>query len=80
MMSIKSFADGSLVWVKLSKKEPRIAGVVLASSDVSTMEHGYEVFKVELHRTARGFNGEKLVSKSIHPVPIQGYKLAKRLD
>lgn len=39
-MSIKRFSDGALVWVKLSTKEPRVAGVVLASSDVSTREHG----------------------------------------
>ncbi len=79
-MSIKRFEDGALVWVKLSAKEPRIAGVVLASSDVSTRENGYEIFKVELHRSARGFNGESITSKSIHPVPIQGYKLTKRVE
>lgn len=77
--TIKHFDDGALVWVRLSKRQT-YAGRVLASSNVSTMEHGYEVFKVELELETTDWTGSKSVHRWVHPEPVQGYKLSRRVE
>lgn len=77
-MSIKHFDNGAPVWVQLGKGQ-KFAGTVLASSDVSTMEHGYELFKVELQQEVTDLSGKTTVHKWTHPKPVQGYKLSKRV-
>ena len=75
---IKHFPDGALVWVKLGKNKT-YAGKVLASSNVSTAEHAYEIFQVELELTVPDWNGGRSVHRWVHPEPIQGYKLSRRI-
>jgi hypothetical protein len=74
---IKHFADGAPVWVQLGKGK-RYAGTVLASSNVSTAEHGYELFQVELEQEITDLAGQTRVHRWTHPKPVQGYKLSKR--
>jgi hypothetical protein len=77
-MSIKHFLTDSLVWVKF--KGEKIKGKVLDFSDISTREHGYEVYKVELEKSYTGLDGVTHTTRWIHPEPIQGYKLTKRVQ
>jgi hypothetical protein len=79
MSRIKHFEDGALVWVRLKKKQI-LAGKVLESSNVSTMEHAYELFKVELQQEVTDLAGQTKVHRWVHPSPIQGYKLSRRVE
>jgi len=78
--TIKHYEIGNLVWfiTKVKGKKVEIAGTVLDSSDISTIEHGYELFKVQLEQTLTGLDGKPFTQKWTHPVPIQGYRLKKR--
>ena len=77
--TIKHFDNNALVWVKLGKGKT-YAGRVLASSNVSTMEHAYELFQVELELETTDWTGGTHVHRWTHPEPVQGYKLSRRVE
>jgi hypothetical protein len=67
---------GDLCRVKLGKVE--YDGKILDMSDVSRRESNYDLVKLELTRTLKGFSDEPITNTWIHPEPVQTYKLRKR--
>lgn len=75
--TIKHFENGAPVWAKIGKR--LYAATVLDSSNISTREHGYELFKLELQHEYTDLAGNTKTHKWVHPMPVQGYKLRKRV-
>lgn len=76
--TIKHFENGEKVWVTI--KRVTYAATVLASSGALTAEHGYELFRVQLEQEVEMWDGKKHLHTWVHPEPIQGYKLKRRVQ
>lgn len=81
-MELKHGVQQTPCWVPATivggkKSEPDIPGVVLETAFSS--EGNYMQCRVEVTVTRQGLDGKPLVSKRVHPKPIQSYKLKKRV-
>lgn len=82
-MELKHGEQQTPCWVPATaiggkKNQPDVPGVVLETAFSS--EGNYMQCKVEIEVTLPGWDGKPLVSKRVHPRPIQSYKLKKRIE